>query len=387
MGKLSEYRPALAAFALMVAMAITTTALSFFVGPVCEELGLGRGSFTVYYSCLTASGAAAIPVLGQVIQKRGLRGIMAISSVWVCAGLFLFSLSGKLWMFYAVSAAMGMFGTACVSLCATVIVQKAYSGPRASGILGIVMSGSGVGGMVLSLFLPGLIEILGWRWGYHILGLIWLCLGLSALTLLGKAELSGGSPQHGTPVEGMTRAQALRSPKLYLLTLVIFILSAACGIQTQIPVVLSGYGFTTAQVSAMVSFFTAALALGKILQGLLYSRIGPQRGGCLIMAVFAASFLLLRSPMAVYPALTMLAVGMGSVTTLMPILTRSAFGSLEYAAVWSILSTASNVGTLIAAPLYGMVYDASGSYEPAMTASALGLALSLFLLYLCFRKK
>ncbi len=384
MSKLSEYRPALAAFVLMISMAITTTALSFFVGPVSEALGLGRGSFTVYYSFLTASGAAAIPVLGQIIQKRGLRGIMAVSTMWVCAGLFLFSLSGKLWMFYAVSAAMGMFGTACVSLCATVIVQKAYAGPRASGIMGIVMSGSGVGGMVLSLFLPGLIESLGWRWGYRILGLCWLCLGLTALALLGKAELSGGSPQRGT--EGMTRAQALRSPTLYLLTLVIFILSAACGIQTQLPVVLSGYGFGTARVSAMVSFFTAALALGKILQGILYSKIGPQRGGCLIVAVYAASFLLLRLPNAAYSALAMLAVGMGSVTTLMPILTRSAFGSAEYAAIWSILSTASNVGTLVAAPLFGMVYDASGSYGPAMTASSVGLVLSLGLLFLAFRE-
>ena len=184
----------------------------------------------------------------------------------------------------------------------------------------------------------------------------------------------------------MTRDQALRSPTLYLLTLVIFILSAACGIQTQLPVVLSGYGFGTARVSAMVSFFTAALALGKILQGILYSKIGPQRGGCLIVAVYAASFLLLRLPNAAYSALAMLAVGMGSVTTLMPILTRSAFGSAEYAAIWSILSTASNVGTLVAAPLFGMVYDASGSYGPAMTASSVGLVLSLGLLFLAFRE-
>mgnify|MGYP003303465217 CR=1 FL=1 len=40
-------RPAMAAFVQMMAMALTTTGLSFFVGPVCEELGFGRGSFTV----------------------------------------------------------------------------------------------------------------------------------------------------------------------------------------------------------------------------------------------------------------------------------------------------------------------------------------------------
>ena len=36
MAVLREYRPAMAAFVQMMAMALTTTALSFFVGPVCE---------------------------------------------------------------------------------------------------------------------------------------------------------------------------------------------------------------------------------------------------------------------------------------------------------------------------------------------------------------
>ena len=387
MGRASEYRPALAAFALMVAMALTTTALSFFVGPVCDDLGLGRGSFTVYYSFLTATGAAAVPVLGQVINKRGVRGILAVASVWVSVGLFLFSLSGKLWMFYAVSAVMGIFGTSCVSLCANVIVQQSYAGPKASGLTGLVMSGSGVGGMAVSLVLPGLIEGLGWRWGYRILAVCWLLLGLCALALLGKTELSGSVGHRRTPVDGMTRAQAVGHPALYLLTLVILILSAACGIQQQLPSLLAGYGFSTARVSAMLSFFTAVLALGKVAQGFLYSKMGPHKGGYLIVAVFALSFVLLRVPRLGYPALAMLAVGMGCVTTLMPILTRFTFGALEYAAIWSILSTASNVGALIASPLFGFVYDSAGSYEPAMAASTAGLTLCPGLMYFCFRKK
>ena len=81
MTKLQEFRPALAAFLLMMAMALTTTALSFFVEPVCTALDLGRGSFTIYYSILTASGALAIPVLGQIVNKRGVRGIITISSL------------------------------------------------------------------------------------------------------------------------------------------------------------------------------------------------------------------------------------------------------------------------------------------------------------------
>ena len=369
----------------MMAMALTTTALSFFVAPVCDELGLGRGSFTVYYSLMTAFGAAAIPLLGQVIQKRGVRLIAGISAAWVSLGFLAFSLADRLWTFYAAGAWIGVFGTACVSLCATVIVQQSYSGSRAFGILGIVMAGSGVGGMVISLILPGLIQELGWRWGYRILAVCWLILGICSVVLLGNGSKRAVT-RSDVPADGMTRSQALRSPKLYLLLAVSFILSAACGIQQQLPSVLSGYGFSAERVGVLMSFFTAALALGKIGQGLFYGRIGAVRGGVCIVVLFAVSFGILLFPGLVWPGLAMLAVGMGTVTTLLPLLTRCAFGNREYAAIWSIVYSAANVGTLAATPLFGLAYDIGGSYSSAMNASAAALLLCLLFVHFAYPK-
>ena len=114
MANFQKYRPAAAAFLQMMSMALTTTALSFFVGPVCEELGYGRGSFTVYYSILTAAGTLAAPILGQIIQRRGLRFVATVSAVWTAAGLLLFSFCRELWMFYLAGAFTGLFGTAQV---------------------------------------------------------------------------------------------------------------------------------------------------------------------------------------------------------------------------------------------------------------------------------
>ena len=204
--------------------------------------------------------------------------------------------------------------------------------------------------------------------------------------LLGKGTQKAAAQQAASG-DGITRAQAFHSPRLYLLIAVSFILSAACGIQQQIPSVLGGFGYGTAQVSTMMSFFTAALAVGKILQGILYSRLGPARGGSIIIALFGLSFVLLCFPGMAYPALVALAVGMGCVTTLMPIVTRFVFGAREYAAIWSILSTASSVGSLIATPLFGMAYDATGSYTPAMAVSAAALFMSIPILAMAFRKK
>lgn len=381
-----EYRPAFAGFLLMMSMALTTTALSFFVEPVCNALVVGRGTFTVYYSIMTATGTLAMPVLGQIVQKRGVRTVVAVSAIWVSLGLLAFSVSRTLWMFYTAGAWIGIFGTACVSLCASVIVQQNYAGSRASGILGIVMAGSGVGGMTVSLSLPGVLNALGWRWGYRVLAACWLVLGLSALALLGK-ETRKTAAQQTASGGGMTRAQALQSPKMYLLIVVSIILSAACGIQQQLPSVLTGYGFPSAGISVMMSFFTAALALGKVVQGLFYGRVGAVRGGMIVTGLFAVSFVILLFPGFAWLAIGALAVGMGTVTTLMPLVTRQTFGSREYPAIWGIVYSAANLGTLFSTPLYGLAYDVSGSYDPAMRVSAFALLLCVGLIGICFRKK
>ncbi len=385
MEKFKQLRPALAAFLLMFAMALTSTALSFFVTPVCDDLGFGRGSFTIYYSLMSAAGAATIPFLGNFINKRGVRPILAVSTVWVSLGLFAFSVSRSLWMFYLAAALMGLCGTTCLSLCANVTIQQSYSGAGAAGLMGIVMSGSGVGGMVMSAVLPGFIESFGWRMGYRLLAVLWLAFVALALVLLGKQELTGGVGHRKTPLDGMTRAEAVKSPKLYLLLAVTFILAAGCGIQQQFPSIFASRGYDTAQVSAMMSFLTAALAVGKIAQGMLYGKVGAVRGGYGMVALFGLGFVLLWQGSLVYPALVCIAFGMGTVTTLMPTITRYTFGAREYAAIWSILSTGSSVGSLLATPIWGIIYDATSSYDIAMLLSAGLLAVALAAMFACFR--
>lgn len=380
MAQFRKFRPALAAFLLMMSMALTTTGLSFFVGPVCAELNLGRGAFTVYYSLMTAAGTLSAPILGQIIQRRGVSAVAAVSALWTAAGLWCFSWCSELWMFYLTGAMTGVFGTACVTLCAGVIVQTAYRGEEASRLTGIVMAGSGLGGMIVSMALPGLIEGFGWQMGYRLTAAAWLMLVLCAALLLRGTEEAGERASSG--VGSMTGA--IRSGRMALLILMMFLLSAASGVQQQLPGILSGAGFSPEGIGGAMSFFTAALALGKILQGMLYGKAGVRRGGSAMVLLYILGFLLLGASQA-WTGLLTLAVGMGTVTTLMPIVTRQVFGSEAYAGIWGILSAVSNLGALTAAPLFGLAYDLTGSYAGAMTAVAVLLTPALVTLAVVLR--
>ena len=385
--KIQGYRPAAAAFLVMMAMSLTSTCMSFFLGPICEHLQVGRGSVSIIFSLMTVTGALMNPVLGQYAGKNGVRNILLVCGLWTCAGMFLFSLANSLWILYAVSFAMGAFATSCVALCGNVIVQQAYMGPQASGILGVVMAGSGVGGMIFSLIIPGIISAQGWQIGIRIMALLWLGLLWLAAFILGNVKPIQVNAVNGAVGLGMTRQEAMKSPKLYMQMVVIIVICACCGIQQQIPSLLAAYGFESGRVSVMVSMLTAFLAVGKVAQGILYGRLGIQKGGYIMMAVFAAGFLSLTSKAMVYPGLILLAFGLGIYTTLLPQVARATFGSREYASIWSLIATAGSIGSFIATPVWGLVYDLTGSYTLGLFVAPILLAFALVALVLNFRKK
>ncbi len=387
MNKLTSLRPSAAAFLLMMAMGASSSGLSFFVSPVCGDLDIGRGSFGIYYSLMTAAGAFSTAFLGQYIGRKGVKNLILYAGIWFACGLFLFSFSNSLWMFYVVGAAMGLLGSSCMYLCSNVIIQQSYSSAQASSLLGFVMAGSGVGGMVFSLVLPGIIDTFGWRFGYRFLALCWLLISLAAFFLVEKKESAGNVRGQTSHISGMTRDEAMRSSKFYLMVVVMLVFSAACGIQQQLPSLLEDMAFPGPQVGMMISVMTAGLAVGKILQGMLYSKIGLAKGAVVISSMFAAGLLMLINKALIYPGLVCLSFGMGIVSTLFPTVVRFAFGAREFAAIWSILSVASSVGAFIGSPVWGIVYDGFGSYLPALIAVPILLLGAMVCLLLVLREK
>lgn len=372
--KLNFYRPAAAAFLVMMAMALTSSTISFFLEPICESLQISRGSFSLIFSLMSVSGAVVNPFVGQYAGKKGVRGILLVGGLWTGICMLLLSVVTKLWMLYAVSFFMGMFGSTCVALCGNVIVQQSYFGPQASGILGAVMAGSGVGGMIFSLIIPAIMAAFDWRTGMRVMGICWLMLLWTAMILLEKQTVQFGSKANGAVGLGMTRAEAMKSPKLYLQMVLMVIVTACCGVQQQLPSMLSAKGFDAGQVSVMISAMTAFLAVGKVGQGLLYGKIGVRSGGILTLAAFGAGCLAMLVKALAWPGLLLVALGMCSYTTLLPQVARRVFGSREYASIWALIATAGCAGTFVANPIWGLVYDLTGTYTLALIGAAVLLA-------------
>lgn len=379
-------RPALSAFLLMLTMSLLSTGLSFFVGPVCDDLGFGRGSFTLYYSLMVAAGAVSASFLGTYMNQHGVRAVILVSGIWCGVGFLGLSFSSTLWMFYLVGAAMGFFGTTCVYLAANVIVQQSYSSKDASAVLGLVMAGSGIGGVIWSNLVPMLLEGLGWRNSYRTMGVLWLVLALLSVLILGKRDLSGGiGHAKGGVMGGMSKKDALKSIRFYLAVILMCILTVASCISQQLPAVLESIGYGH-QVSMMISVMTAFVAVGTVAEGVICSKIGIQKTMVIVLILYAAGYGLLASGNSIYAALICLAFGSGSIGTLMPVVVRTIFGGRDYAAIWSIVISCSSVASFLATPVWGMVYDIFGTYSPALLLMPVLLIGGVFALLAAFRK-
>lgn len=377
-------RPAFSAFLLMLTMSLMSTGLSFFVAPVCSDLGFGRGSFTLYYSLIVAAGAVSASFLGTWMNKHGARGVIVMSALWCCAGFFGFSFSGSLWMFYVLGAAMGLLGSTCLYLAANVIVQQSYSSQGASTVLGLVMAGSGIGGVIWSNIVPLFLENFGWRFSYRVVGILWLVLPLVAALLLGKQQMTGAFGNGKVLSGGMSKKEALRSSKFYLATAVMCIISCASCVSQQLPALLESLGHS--DTNALISVMTAFVAVGTILEGLLCSKLGIKYTMLSMLILYAIGFLLLAVNRSVYIALVCLAFGSGSIGTLMPIVVRTVFGGREYAAIWSVVISCSSIASFLATPVWGMVYDITGTYLPALIAMPVLLGVSVAALLGAFKK-
>lgn len=379
MKKLAYYRPAIACFLAMMTYSLFSNGLSFFVSIVSADLGVGRGSFSLYYSLMAVSGALVSPVLGRIAGQKGVRKLLMLSGIWSCICLFLLSFASRLWMFYAIGLAAGLMGNACVMLSVNVALQKNYDSKTVSALMGVVMAGSGVGGMILSALVPRMLEHITWRMGYRVLGVAWLGMALLCVLVMGKEKpmQAAVGAQKAAAGAGMTQSQMMKLPKMYLLLAESIILAASCGILQQYPALLGGMGFETGKVAAMMSLMTASLALGKIGLSVLYSTAAVRKGGCIAIGIFVVGLILLIWPATVYPALVLSAVGLGVYTTLMPLATRSMFGAYSFATAWGIVQMAGSAGSFVGVPVWGAVYDATGSYVPALVGFAVLLAAAL----------
>lgn len=373
---------AVAVVCMMLGCGAFTGAAAAYIAPVCEQMGFAKGEFTLYRTIVSLLGALLMPAFAGVIRKLGAKKVMLIGLLGNALAYALYSFGSALWHFYLAAVLEGIFTNGISFLTIGVLINSWFLDNR-STVAGIAYAGTGLGGAVFVPIISRIAEQFGWRWAYRGVAGISVVVLLPVILLLlrdtpaqmglapyRKAGAEQEDAQAALQAEsGVSLFAAKKMPAFWLLILGFFLLNICCGGPSNHNVAfLQDLGYPVAFAAAVTSAYMAVVAVGKIAAGTLFDRLGTPRTTVLLCATcigFPILALFCRIPGIPWAYAALLGfTGMGPSVGISA-LVRHAFGDRDFASIFSLASMASTLGAAVAAPLMGVLYDASGSYHLA----------------------
>lgn len=391
---------ALGGFFVMIGGSVPLSGLSFFHPYVIAELFPQRQSTYLWYYTLMLIGiVVSMMFIGRALLTRwGPKPLMYVGSVIAAAGLVLFSFAGSVLAFYAAGIVLGIGCGLSFQLVPIIWVNNWFA-RRKGTALGVVMGGTGLGGAMWSFLIPMISASAGWRTAYLVTAAVVLVVpplatlllivdkpadvGLLPLGATG-AEARAAAAEDPSRLPGLTYAEAVRSPWVWVVFAAILALGVVHGAAQILAVYLQGHTVyadptiplrrqpaeQTAFFSALMTTWTIGLIVFKPLLGWLNDKVGMLLAMLLTLGAQSLTFLWLPhmvygSPVALmFVAMVFMAAGMSNGTVQPPLLVAGAVGPRDFGRIWSLLGTAYLLGMAFGAPLWGLVRDVTGSYVP-----------------------
>jgi MFS family permease len=386
----------IALFTVVAAISMSVSAFGVFLPVLNATFGWTRGAISVALSINLALGGAAAFAVASVADRRGPRGVLALTVLIGAAGLLLTSRIGALWQFYVTYGVMVGIGFSSVYVLTTATVSRWFVERRGLA-LAVVLSGFNLGWLIGGPVAALLISRLGWRAAYVVLGLVVCGLGIPACLRVRypqpvdvtRGEAFSGRGEASAAVRASLRS-ALRDPRLWLLTfgwfstgLVFMMITAHC-----VPFARDR-GLPLEQASLLLTAYGIGSATGRLGSGLVADRFGATvtMYACVAIQALALGVLVGAPPAwALMPVLVVFGLGASGADNSVVKIVPEVFGLAALASVMSVLSLGWRFGAALGPAGAGFLYDLTRSYTVPFSAGLAVLALSVLLFGLATRR-
>ena len=343
------------------------------------------------------AGASAVlaPWLGNMMDRHSLRLMTAIGSALLVLGYFSLGLVqdfNHVLLVFAllIAPANVLIGPVAI----TVLLSRWFVRQRGKA-LGIAIAGIGLGGFLFPPIIQLLLNQFGWRGAVQVLALLLAICLLPAVWLVinhprdrglhadgGDAETTAANVLAEAPE--LSRREILTDPSFWLLALVVAIVTAGMkGTVTNLVPIARDQGIAANAAALLVSVYSGSAFVGKLSFAWLADRFGPRALLAASLAGFAAGAgCMLRADLG-YP---MIALGVGTIgllggmmVPLQSLLTPRIFGARVAGRAGGLLSMVTLCALLSTPPLFGAIFDRTGSYVMIFAVFA-GLAAAALML-------
>jgi predicted MFS family arabinose efflux permease len=370
---------------VMVSFApIVPYTFSLFLDPLHAAFGWKREAMGGAFALAAITVALVSPLIGLLLDRFPPRRIILPGILVFAFGLAALSrLTPHIVQFYLTFFVIGLVANATAQFAYTRTVLTWFTTHRGFA-LALLLSGSGVGSILIPPLTEWMIEHHGWRSAFLLLGGIAL-LGfpLTAMLVRNRPEATIVRSERRFDT-GMTVAAALRTAAFWILA-VITILSAFSenGLVTNLASILTQHGVLAATAALALSVRGGAGIIGRLGIGFAIDRFSPERIQSLVLTISAGGMLILAFAGSAWVTLlgaAVLGVGLGSEADVGPYLLARYFGRRHFSVLYGLTWTAYAIGGATGPLWIGHLYDRAGAYLPRFIVYLAGVAFGAVIL-------
>lgn len=359
--------------------------LSIFIDPMTREFGWSHTQISAAVSLGGLLGALVSPMLGGFLDRNGARVILCVAVLATGIPLLLLSFTQSLVFFFVFycTARMAFSGPFDLGVHGSIVNWFVAKRAFATSVATLVTMG---GLVTMPLIAHFVMQAADWRTAWVAIGATVLVVGFVPTWLLHvrKPEDLGLRPD-GAPVApasgtsfpeepAYTRAEALRTPAFWLLSLFTFLVfPVQAGISLHQAPYLIERGLDATVAATAVSTFALLSAVAGFAYGFWPRRVPLRFGLALVGLTLAASCVLMQSvaaaPLA-FGAAALFGLGIGGLLTMLPIAWADYFGRSSYGAIRGVALTVQVVGQALGPVLSGALRDWTGSYSASLATFA-----------------
>lgn len=377
--------------------------LGLFLYPISRSLYTGLGTLALYITIMNVVKTFLYPFCGKLFSRYNIRAVLSISILGIVLTMITMSQFTHVIHFYIAGFFLGIFIPIPMFLAVPVLINNWFK-KRVGFLMGLAMSFTGIGAAVSNALGGVAISAYGWRSTYIVLAAAIALLTLPftlfvirlrpsevGLKAYGEEDGEKLSPHAGeSELPGVPYAAASRSFSFFMVLAFGILMGLVAAMQTNIPAYAGSIGLDTIAGGSAVAVISVGILIGKLSLGFLNDRLGSTRSiGLTVMLGMAGMILLLLSG-TMNTTLFMTGslfygIAIALVTLQPPLLVRELFGSKDYTSIFSLVLMGFTLSSAISVPLYGFIYDLTGTYALALKLVLLFYLISFVVGWLAVR--
>jgi len=383
---------------------IATTG-GLFLTPVTEDLGIGMGSLTLYFSIASIVTMLSLPVAGKMIAKYNIRILLVVAVTLEAGAYAMFGFMNSVWGWYLFAIPMAMGSVVVTQLAGPVLINNWFKKHKGLA-LGIMVGAGGLIGAFLQPVAGNLIASAGWRNTYIFLGVGVMAIVIPIVLLtIRKAPQQIGLQPYGVDEikedkddtvqtitnSGVASTIAKKSSAFYFLVFFFFCETSIAAFNQHVAPFAMGLGYDVKFAGNAMGTWSVGVVIGALFFGFLSDKIGVKNTviSAMLLGLVPVGLLLLvpENPLVFKTATGLYGFVVASLGTLGPLLTTALFGNREFSQIYGLAITGLAVAGIVALPIYGFIFEFTGSYTYVLDTIFIMLLLNVGAILMAFKGK